>query len=61
MSITASSANNIGSELLNTDELKTPIAGKKLGSSNKYRAREKNKNKTTPLLLAERLELEITA
>lgn len=32
--MTASSANNIGSELLNTDELKTPLVEEKPPSSN---------------------------
>lgn len=38
--MTASSANNIGSELLNTDELKTPLVEKKPPSSNTCRGEQ---------------------
>ena len=52
MSVTASSANNIGSEPLNTDELKTHIAGNWDLQTNAGRGKN-------PLSLAERPELGI--
>lgn len=58
MSITASSANNTGSELLNTDELKNAHSeeGTRIFKQ-MHGGREREKK--IPLLLAERMELRI--
>lgn len=63
MSITASSANNTGSELLNTDELKNAHSEEGTGIFKQMhgggeRGKKKNQKKI-PLLLADCMELQI--